>query len=144
MIRVVLDTNILISALLSAKGAPAEILRLERKGEIELVFAPETVDEHWRVFHYSKIEERFKKLKVPLETVEQFIMSLVKASVLVPGKFKVDAIKSDPSDNIFLACAIEGQADFIISGDHHLLELGIFQEIEIVDPATFLEIYKKQ
>lgn len=142
MIRAVIDTNILISALLSAQGAPAQILRMEREGRIELVFSPDTVQEHWRVLHYRKIEKRLEKLHVPLATVEQFLMNLVKASTLVPGTMKVDAIEADPSDDIFLACAIEGQANFIISGDHHLLELGTFQGIQIVEPATFVNDYE--
>jgi putative PIN family toxin of toxin-antitoxin system len=46
MIRVVLDTNILVSAMLSPNGTPAKILRLEREGKIELVFSPDTIKEH--------------------------------------------------------------------------------------------------
>jgi len=50
------------------------------------------------------------------------------------------AVKEDPEDNRYLECAVEGQADFIISGDHHLTDLHVFEGIKIVDPAAFLRI----
>ena len=59
---------------------------------------------------------------------------------MTPGQLDIDAIPDDPSDNMILACAVEGWADFIISGDHHLTDLKIFQGITIVNPATFLKI----
>jgi uncharacterized protein len=56
---------------------------------------------------------------------------------IAPGELAVEAIKDDPSDNIYLACAVEGKADFVVSGDAHLRNLKSFQAIRIVDPATF-------
>lgn len=138
--RVVIDTNVLISGLLSDQGAPATILRLALHGEIELIFSPQTVREHWQVLHYSKILRHLEKLKIPIETAEQAFRSLVEISSLVSGKEYVDIITDDPSDNIFLACAVEGNADFIVSGDRHLKALSTFRDIQIVDPASFLII----
>ncbi len=57
---------------------------------------------------------------------------------MTPGLLSVSAILDDPSDNIYLACAVEGAADFIVSGDHHLTDLKIFRRIPIVNPAIFL------
>jgi predicted nucleic acid-binding protein len=59
---------------------------------------------------------------------------------ITKGELVLDVIKDDLTDNIILACAVEGGADFIISGDSHLLGLESFKEIEIVAPATFLEL----
>jgi uncharacterized protein len=56
---------------------------------------------------------------------------------------RISAIKNDPEDNRYLEGAVEGQADFIISGDRHLTDLKVFRGIKIVDPATFLEIIGK-
>jgi predicted nucleic acid-binding protein len=50
----------------------------------------------------------------------------------------VGLIKDDPTDNMFLACALDGQADYVVSGDHHLLSLGSLQGIGIVSPRDFL------
>ncbi|MDR3557430.1 MAG: hypothetical protein P4L55_21955 [Syntrophobacteraceae bacterium] len=57
---------------------------------------------------------------------------------------RFSVIEDDPSDNIYLACALEGQADFIISGDHHLTDLVEFRDIRIVNPAAFLEILDQE
>ncbi|MGB9714982.1 MAG: PIN domain-containing protein [Thermodesulfovibrionales bacterium] len=51
---------------------------------------------------------------------------------------KISVIKDDPTDNIFLECAIDGKADYIIFGDHHLLDLGNYEGIEIIKPKEFL------
>lgn len=141
--RVVIDTNVLISALLSAKGAPALVLRLALEGKIDLVFSPQTVDEHWRVLHYSKIQKRLSKLEISMETAERALRHLVEISLIVSGKKRVAVIADDPSDNAFLACAAEGTADIIVSGDRHLKKLKTFEGIRILDPATFLDIISK-
>lgn len=62
----------------------------------------------------------------------------LKVAVLTPGNLSVKAIPDDPADGMVLACALEGQADFIVSGDHHLTDLKNYQGIKIVDPVTFL------
>ena len=61
-----------------------------------------------------------------------------KHSHFVELKTKIAAIEEDPTDNIFLACAIDGEADYIISGDHHLLDLGSYEGVQIVRPKDFL------
>ena len=144
MIRVVLDTNILISAILSPSGPVAQILRLAREGRIELVFSPDTATEHLKVMRDPQIRRLLEKRRLPLSVAERFLKHLAQASLLVMGKTKVDAIKDDPSDNIFLSCAIDGKADFIVSGDRHLKELREFQGIRIVDPATFIALFERR
>lgn len=72
--------------------------------------------------------------------MELFVDNLNSIAEIIEGKLVLDIIKEDPTDNIILACAVEGRADFIISGDSHLLNLANYEEIEIVDPATFLEL----
>ena len=139
MIRVVLDTNVLVSALLSPSGKPAEILRLERNGQIEIVFSPDILMEHWRVLSSQKIRRRFEERGVSFSTVELILKSITRGSIIVPGRTKIEEIRDDPSDNMFLACAVEGEADCIISGDRHLKALESFEGIPILDPAAFLE-----
>jgi predicted nucleic acid-binding protein len=67
-----------------------------------------------------------------------------RGAFIIPGKLDIDVIPEDPADNKIIACALEGDADFIISGDHHLTDLKIFQGIKIVDPAAFLKIVNIQ
>lgn len=138
--RVVLDTNVLVSAILSPGGTAAQILQLGKVGRFELVFSSDTIREHLQVLRYPKIRKLLERRNLSLDTVESFLEQLTRISIPVPGKIKIDAIEEDPSDNIFLACAVEGNADYVVSGDHHLKDLGAYQGIEILDPAAFLKI----
>ncbi len=97
MVRVVLDTNVVVSAYLVPTGKPARILSLAR-----------------------------------------FLLALMEVIILVPGAIEVDEVKADPEDNKILACALEGKADFVVSGDHHLTDVGFFRGVSIVNPDTFL------
>jgi uncharacterized protein len=71
--------------------------------------------------------------------VKSFLQELSGKADITPGELAIDAVKADPSDNIYLACAVEGKADFIVSGDDHLKSLQSFRGIPIVNPATFLQ-----
>lgn len=68
---------------------------------------------------------------------------IVERATLTEGRISLHKIKEDPSDDKFLACAIEGKADFIVSRDPHLRNLKRFQGIEIIDVKTFVERVKK-
>jgi len=61
-----------------------------------------------------------------------------RVSFIVPGKTRIEAVKDDPKDNKYLSAAVEGKADFIVSGDHPLKDLKIFHGIRILDPLAFL------
>jgi uncharacterized protein len=140
MIRLVLDTNVLISAILSPRGKPAFILKLALGEVVELVLSRAIIEEMQKVLHYPKLLKLLKRNKVSVEDVESFIDNLKIIAEITKGELVIDVIKDDPTDNIILSCAVEGGVDFIISGDSHLLNLANFKEIEIVDPATFLKL----
>ena len=140
MIRIVLDTNVLVSAILNPRGKPALILNLALKGMVELVISRAIIQELYKVFHYPKLIKLLKKNGVTTKEVESVIDNLDTIVEITKGELVLNVIKNDPTDNLILACAVEGRADFIISGDFHLLSLAKFQEIEIVDPATFLDL----
>ena len=143
MIRLVLDTNILVSAILTPHGIPAKIITLAREERVGLFFSHDTLKELGKVLHYPRLLAFMKKRGLALNTVETFIKSIVGMSVITPGSLHIEAVKDDPTDNIFLVCAVEGEADFIISGDHHLLDLKSFQGIKILSPADFLKLIEK-
>jgi hypothetical protein len=75
--------------------------------------------------------------------IRAYVRELSDLAEMIPGDVEVNAIKDDPSDNIYLACAVEGKADFIVSGDRHLKDLKSFRQIPIVDPAKFLQVISK-
>ena len=140
MTRLVLDANVLVSAILNPQGKPSLILKLALSGVVNLVISRSIIEELHKVLHYPKLLKLLKKNGVSVEELEAFIDNLDTIAELTKGKLVLDVIKDDPADNMILACAVEGGADFIISGDSHLLSLANFEEIGIMDPATFLEL----
>ena len=136
MIKVVLDTNIFVSAVIKPDSNPGRILELVRNGDIELCVSPEILEELKPTLAYPKLKKFHQH---DSKWIAAFIRELSEMARTTPGKIIVEVIKEDPSDNIYLACAIEGQADFIVSGDHHLTGLVEFRGIRIVNPASFLE-----
>ena len=59
----------------------------------------------------------------------------------MPGKTTVEAVAADPDDNIVLGCALEGRADYIVTGDHHLRAMKTYRKMPILSPAAFLELW---
>jgi len=89
MIRVVLDTNILISAILSPGGPAARILGYEREDKVELAFSPGTIKEVFLVLRSSKIKALLKKRGVSLRKVESFLKGLINSSVRTSGSVEI-------------------------------------------------------
>jgi uncharacterized protein len=140
MIKLVLDTNVWVSAILNPPGKPSLILNLFLNGAVDVVISQAIIEEIREVLHYPKLVKLLSKNGVSVREVEEFIYSLDTIAAITKGELVVEAIKADPADNKILACAVEGGADFIVSGDSHLLNLKNFEGIEIVDPAKFLEL----
>jgi len=141
MTRVVLDANQYVSLLLKPHSNPAKVVRLVYEGDLTLLLSPAILDELQRVLSYPRIKKLHHRTP---EEIERFLRTLEKIAVMVPGILSVSAIIDDPSDDIYLAYAVEGSADFIISGDHHLTDLKTFRGIPIVNPATFLRMTAEQ
>ena len=84
------------------------------------------------------------------EKIDRFLESLGELATITQGERgssaseEIEAIADDPDDDMYLACAVEGGADYIVSGDQHLLKLGTFEGIKIVTPAQFLEILENR
>jgi putative PIN family toxin of toxin-antitoxin system len=137
MMRVVIDANVFVSAALKPHSKPAQIINLVKEGKIALVLSHDILEELKKVFRYPKIR---KELRLTVSEIDEALAEIAPGAILTPGKIRMRAVKEDPEDNRYLECAVEGQADFIISGDHHLTDLHVFEGIKIVDPATFLRI----
>jgi putative PIN family toxin of toxin-antitoxin system len=135
--RVVLDTNVIVSALISSQGAPGETLQAWERDRFDLVVSPATLDELGRVLHYPKIQ---KKYNLPTEHLDRFLRTISSQAILVNPTKELKVIKADPSDNRYLECAQEGDAAFIVTGDKHLLDLGEFEGTIILPPAGFLAV----
>jgi putative PIN family toxin of toxin-antitoxin system len=140
MIRAVLDTNVWVSGILTPGHPPAKILELALTGNLRLIISAGIIREIGRVLQYPKVEKALKKHRITSQEVEDVILKLLKVTLITPGARFVEGVSNDPADDMVIACALKGQADFIISGDHHLTDLENYQGIKIVDPATFLAI----
>jgi putative PIN family toxin of toxin-antitoxin system len=129
--RIVLDTSVLISALLF-RGLPSRLIPLWKKGKVTPLVSSQVLKEYLRVLAYPKFELTAEEIKA---IIGAELLPFVEA-VRVRSKFHV--ISKDPSDDKFLELALDGKADFLISHDRHLLELGVFQRIKILSAAEFL------
>jgi len=132
-VRVVLDANVLISALISARGAPARIVAQWEAGDVEVTMSPATWDELVRVLHYPRLQ-RF----LAPDAVGRLLTQLRLNVVWVEPEESIHAIDRDPADNRYLECAVTAGAAFVITGDEHLLALGSYQGIQILTPAGFI------
>lgn len=141
--KVVLDTNVLISARIGKNGNPARILRhiLEHGPEIELLTSTDLLAEVRCVFHYPRIK---RKYQLQNDDITLYLQNVEEASTLVEVQNVLPVIADDPDDDRVLACAYEGDADFIVSGDPHLLALQEYEGTEIVGPRDFLAILEEE
>lgn len=129
-LKVVIDTNVFISAYLNTRGHPARIIDLWIRGAFDLYLSDEILDEYLRVL---------VKIGIAPPIVRLLNRRISKYSRLIRPAISITKIKNDPSDNKFLECAVVSKADFIISGDRHLLELGNIEDVKIVTPVEFLK-----
>jgi hypothetical protein len=132
---VVLDTNVLISALLSQKGAPIQLLRAWRSREFNVAVSEAILDEYKRVIAYGHLKGKLQFAGRPVETI---ISEFQEFGILIEPSGEWPIVPGDPDDAMILACAVAGRADFIVSGDRHLLDLGQYQGVRIFTPAAFL------
>jgi len=140
MIRAVLDANLFVSSLIEPRGNPARIFReLIESQSFELVLSPPILEEIRRVLNYPRLR---KHLASDPEEIEEYLLSLGLIAILVEGKRQLQAIEEDPEDDKYLACAIEANAEYIVSGDEHLLAIGEYEGIKIVSPQEFVKILK--
>jgi putative PIN family toxin of toxin-antitoxin system len=130
MLRATNDTNVWISGINWEHGKPRQLLEAAQAKAFVHITSLEILFEITRVlreyFGYSD-EEAYEWYKEIGELSE----------VITPG-IQLNVIKADPTDDKFLKCALEGQANFIVSGDHHLLDLKSYRGIEIVRVSEFL------
>jgi hypothetical protein len=130
--RVVLDTNVLLSALISPHGAPDTIYRAWRAAKFEVVTSRVQLDELRRASRYPK----FQTVLQPHQ-VGTMINNLQRAIILSQLSSKVEA--DDPDDAFLLAMAIAGDADYLVTGDRRagLLQKGSLGRTRIITPAAF-------
>jgi putative PIN family toxin of toxin-antitoxin system len=130
-VRVVLDTNVLLSAILFT-GTPGRILDAWRSGEVELVMAPDIVDEYVRVA--DRLEEHYAGVEI-----QPIIALFVQNATLVSTTFLQSPVCDDPDDDKYLACARASGTDTVVSGDKKLRAVSGYEGIRILTPRQFVD-----
>ena len=131
MTRVVLDTNVLVSALID-DGKPRKLV-LELLDKYTVILSRQMLAE------LADVVSR-NKFSVTIGQVDRFLSSLVRMSQLVSDIARFKVVLEDPDDDVVLNTAYTGRAEFIVTGDRHLLDLDKFKKTKIVTVNQMLEI----
>lgn len=139
-LRAVIDTNLFVSGLFSRDSVSARLQAHWINLDFILVTSIDIIKEVNRVLHYPRIQERFNPKD---ETLKRFFRLIFRKAVITKDTYKTDRITDDPTDNKFLACAMEGKANYIVSRDPHLRNIKHFQGIQIIDATSFIDRIKE-
>ena len=131
--RVVVDTNVFVSAVFFG-GVPGEVLNMWRNGSIDLLLSPEILAE------YEDIVCRFHA-RYPNVDPEPVVSLVVRRAVFVQAGPLPRSVSVDQDDDKFLAAAVAGKAEIVISGDKHLLHVSGYRGVEVITAAQFVERY---
>lgn len=134
MLKVVIDTNVFISGVLTEGGNPSLIIKVWRRTRKYQLFITEKI--------IQEVLRVMRKLNLSADIIRDWDRGIRKNAIKVSPARKIEFIKKDPPDDMFLECAIEAHADYIVSGDDHLKKLNEFEGIEIITPKKFLDILK--
>ena len=130
--RVVLDTNVYISAILFG-GKCEEILKLVSQGLFEVVISKKILDEIKSVL--------MKKFYWPDKQVAEVVTYIKEIASIINPEVSLDVVKEDHADNRIIECAVASNATYIVTGDkHHLLPIKEYKGIKIVSPIEFLRL----
>jgi putative PIN family toxin of toxin-antitoxin system len=139
--KVVLDTHVLVSAFLSPSGVPARILKYFEQEAFELLLSEEILMEYKAALRYDQVKKAHKLADVQIAGV---LEDLRAPSKLIRPTVSVSVVASDPDDNMLFACALAGGAQFVISGDTHVLAVKHYQEIQVLSPKLFLIVLEQK
>jgi len=130
MLKVVYDTNIIVSAVLHKGRLPASLLSLALEGKVRLFVSKELLRE------YEGILKR-PKFKLDGEEIEDLMKLIKKKSIKVKPTKRLTTINKDPADNRILECALEAEADFIVTGNKKHFLFDKFHGVKVVNPQKF-------
>jgi uncharacterized protein len=133
--RVVLDTNIIVSAFISPTSSSARILEAYQTGIFALVMSAELLQEYEAALTYEKVQ-RYHKLNQ--SQIAKAVQALAATASVVEPATPISVISQDQDDNKLFACALAGNAQYIVSGDAWVLAVEQYQGIRTLFPASFL------
>jgi len=136
VLRVVLDANVYISALIRPQGPPGQIITRFLEDSFGIVLSPAIVEETVRAFGYPRVRKYIHAGVDPKLWFEDLIL----LAQVVAGDYEVEGVSVDADDDKYFAAAVEGSATLIVTGDPDLLTVKEFGGIRIVTPRVFLNL----
>jgi len=140
-IKAVIDSNLFVSGLFAEDGPTKQLQDLWATQKIDLAVSEDILKEIKKTLQKPYLRERLFFFEGEEDEVIELIRE--KAHIVTHDLYQTDRIADDPTDNKFLACALEAQADYIVSGDNHLLSLKHYHGIQIVDAKAFIAMLTK-
>lgn len=142
--KIVLDTNVFISAVLWT-GVPHQLLELLEQNYLVCYTTIEILQELSEVLARQQFRKRIEELATSPQELMLGILGLVRV-IRKSGAYNLrpNELPEDEDDIMFLECALAAGADYIVSGDPHLLQLKRIRDIHILSPAQFLELFKAE
>ncbi len=140
MPRAVLDVNVLVSSLINPRGSAGRIQGAWRRDEVSVITSAVIIAKTEEVLRRSHIFSLF-----PPSRAEARIQGLLKLlrdqAIQTPHALDLQVIDDDPEDDTILIAAVEGKADCIVSGDHHLKSLDSYENVPVLSPSEFVTRY---
>ena len=136
ILKAVIDTSVMVSVAFAKEGVAKKLKNLMADRAFVMVTSKAILRELYEVLHYPHIVKRFKPSKKDLD---EFVGIIIENALITEGAYNTHGITEDPKDDMFIACALEGDADYIVSRDPHLRNIKHFQRIQIIDATTFVE-----
>jgi len=139
ILKAVIDTIVMVSVAFAVHGLAKQLRDMIAYGRFVLVTSKPVLKELFEVLHYPHIVKRFSPSK---EDINAFIAMIIEMALIVEGLYEISGISDDPNDDMFIACAMEGDAQYIVSRDPHLRNIKHYHGIQIIDATTFIEKIK--
>lgn len=137
--RAVLDSNIWVSAAIWG-GLPAKAVALAEEGQIGVLLTDRILAEVARILAHPRLRRIYEQAGTARDEI---LASIASTATFVKSKTRLKAIQEDDSDNRVLECALDGGAQYVVSGDRHLLTMRRFQGIRILSVRSFLRATAK-
>jgi putative PIN family toxin of toxin-antitoxin system len=137
-VRIVVDTNVVVSRHVAPGGTIAALFRHWENRALDLVVSPEILAEYERVLAEPDIQAAHRLSDEEFAIV---MAGFATVALQVTPTESHNAVADDPSDNKSVECAVAGNADYVVTGDNHLLALGSYQNIQIVPPGVFVRLF---
>ena len=121
-------------------GSPTSIINAAEDNRIDIMVSEEIIQEISRTLAYPRLREVYECLNIKREELIEAILRIV---TIVEVKTKVNLIHEDSTDNKFLECALDGDADYVVSGDEHLLKIEHYRRIQVISVKQFLKLLEE-